>query len=147
MTTATRPWDDRMETLLAQAPEAAAGFRELYELVTTRPLLDPVLLELCRLRSATLLGVPAEHRRRLVPDLDETLVEELPRWPGSSRFDDRTRAAVRYTESFLLGTDQARAELDGLRTHFDDREVFVLTAAVSLHECFHRLCLALGAAD
>lgn len=143
----TRPWDDRMAAVLERAPEAAAGFRELYELVTTRPILDPVLLELCRLRSATLLGVPAEQRRRLVDGMDEALVAELPAWPTSPRFDDRTRAAVRFTELFLLGTEPAREGLDDLRRHFADDEVFTLTAALSLHESFHRLCLALGVAD
>ncbi|NGP43381.1 carboxymuconolactone decarboxylase family protein, partial [Acinetobacter sp. GC2] len=67
--------------------------------------LDPVLLELCRLRIATLLGDTEEQARRapaaLEAGLTEAKVAELPSWPDSPLFDERERACLAFTEMFV----------------------------------------------
>ena len=67
---------------------------------------DPVLLELCRLRIAMLLGCAPELEVRtpaaIDAGLDETQVADLRHWPTSPRFGPRERACLAFTESFLI---------------------------------------------
>lgn len=77
---------------------------------------DPVLLELCRLRLATLLGCAAELAVRTpaaaAAGLDEERVELLSRWPTSPRFGSRERACLAFAEQFAIdvaGLDEATA--------------------------------------
>src|SRR5579859_3108170 len=67
---------------------------------------DPVLLELCRLRIATLLRYDAELERRSAraeaAGLTEAKLGELPTWPASPRFTDAERAALALAEQFVI---------------------------------------------
>ena len=112
---------------------------------------DPVLMELVRLRAAQLLGVEGELVRRtpaaLAAGLDETLVAELPQWPSSPRFDERTRAAISWSEQWILDvrgiTDADAARLQEL---FAPDELAALTMAVAVFEMIIRARGALAAA-
>jgi alkylhydroperoxidase family enzyme len=112
---------------------------------------DPVLMELVRLRAAQLLGVEGELVRRtpaaLAAGLDETLVSELPQWPSSPRFDTRTRAAIGWSEQWILDvrgiTDADAARLQEL---FAPDELAALTMAVAVFEMIIRARGALAAA-
>lgn len=112
---------------------------------------DPVLMELVRLRAAQLLGVEGELVRRtpaaLAAGLDETLVAELPQWPSSPRFDERTRAAIGWSEQWILDvrgiTDADAARLQEL---FAPDELAALTMAVAVFEMIIRARGALAAA-
>ncbi len=84
---------------------------------------DPVLLELCRLRVAMLLGCDAELRMRTGAargaGLDETTIAELAQWSTSPRFGPRERACLAFTEHYVidvatLDDDLARAVADQL---------------------------------
>jgi AhpD family alkylhydroperoxidase len=67
---------------------------------------DPVLLELCRLRVATLLGCEAELGWRtdaaVEAGLDEATIAELPAWPTSARFGPAERACLAFCEQFVV---------------------------------------------
>jgi AhpD family alkylhydroperoxidase len=67
---------------------------------------DPVLMELCRLRIAMLLGCEAELAARTeaatAAGLDEATVAELASWPTSPRFDGRARACLAFCEQFVI---------------------------------------------
>jgi len=84
---------------------------------------DPVLLELCRVRIAMLLGCEAEQGLRtpaaLAAGLDEAAVAELAQWPTSGRFGPRERACLAFCEQFVIDVatisdEQARAVSDAL---------------------------------
>lgn len=86
---------------------------------------DPRLLELCRVRTAQLLGCAAEVSARTPAateaGLDEETVAAVAAWPTSPRFDARDRAALAFTEAYLidvasLSDDTAAA----LRDHLGD---------------------------
>src|SRR5438132_4401755 len=66
---------------------------------------DPVLLELARLRIATLLRNTGELERRTVKardaGLDESKVADLAAWPTSPLFTARERACLSLTEQFV----------------------------------------------
>lgn len=88
-----RPWE-------ALAPEATAAFADATALVWRT--VDPALADLCRCRIAMLLGAddPAP-RAGLGPD-HATLVSDLRQWPTSERFGPAERAALAFTEQFVL---------------------------------------------
>jgi alkylhydroperoxidase family enzyme len=110
---------------------------------------DPVLLELCRLRMATLLGASAELARRTdrarAAGLDETKIAELPAWPTSSRFTAEERACLAFAEQFLIDangvTDEQVAELT---RHLGGEGTYAFVQALSLLETWQRACLTLG---
>jgi len=112
---------------------------------------DPALMELVRLRAAQLLDVEGELVRRtpaaLAAGLDETLIAELPQWPSSPRFDERTRAAIGWSEQWILDvhgiTDADAARLQEL---FAPDELAALTMAVAVFEMITRARGALAPA-
>ena len=67
---------------------------------------DPVLLELARLRVAMLLGNEAELSVRtptaVAAGLDEATVRELSLWPTSERFGPTERACLDFTEQWVM---------------------------------------------
>ena len=67
---------------------------------------DPVLLELCRLRIARLLGCAAEEDARtpaaVAAGLDEATIAELAAWPSSPRFGPRERAGLAVCEQLVI---------------------------------------------
>jgi alkylhydroperoxidase family enzyme len=67
---------------------------------------DPVLLELCRVRIAMLLGCEAEVLARtpeaIAAGLDEQSLVALSNWPTSELFGERERAVLAFTEHYLL---------------------------------------------
>lgn len=72
---------------------------------------DPVLLELCRLRVAMLLGAENEIAVRspaVGGRLDESLVDDLASWPTSPGFGAAERACLAFTEQFVI--DVARMD-------------------------------------
>jgi alkylhydroperoxidase family enzyme len=110
---------------------------------------DPVLLELCRLRMATLLAYPAEQVRRTErarnAGLDEAKVAELPSWPTSPRFNARERACLALAEQFVIDangvTDEQVAEVTA---HLGPDGCYAFVQALSVVETFQRACLTLG---
>jgi alkylhydroperoxidase family enzyme len=99
-----RPTDDVVASVLADHPDVRTSlevaWRAAWEVV------DPVLLELCRLRIAILLDCPVEWAARtpaaVAAGLDENSVGELARWPTSPRFGRRERACLAFTEQFVI---------------------------------------------
>lgn len=106
---------------------------------------DPVLLELCRLRIATLLDCRSEADvRTAAAGLDEAMIAELPAWPSSPRFDARQRACLAFCEQFVIDVagmpdDLALAVVD----HLGEAGARTFTAALLVVEQRQRLALAL----
>jgi alkylhydroperoxidase family enzyme len=110
---------------------------------------DPVLLELARLRIATLLGFTAELERRSVraqtAGLTEAKVSELAAWPTSPLFTRRERACLALTEQFVLdanGIDDTHVA--DVTEHLGPAGCYAFVQAVSVLETFQRACLTLG---
>ena len=110
---------------------------------------DPALLELARLRIATLLGNTAESARRTSAarkaGLGETQVADLSSWPTSSEFGSRERACLALTEQFVM---DANGVTDGqvaqVTEHLGAAGCYAFVEAVSVLETFQRACLTLG---
>jgi len=126
-----------------------AGRRELIELYDGLwdAGVDPVVLELCRLRLAMLLDSPLDRDSRdpraVAAGLREQQVEALAAWPMSPLFSAATRAALAYTEQFVLdphGFSDEDSRM--LHEHFSDPQLATLTIAVAAFDArtrVHRL--------
>jgi alkylhydroperoxidase family enzyme len=72
--------------------------------------IDPVLIELCRLRLALLLDCRSEQARRSryaqAAGLTESRIEMLDRWVTSPAFSNREKICLEFTEQFLLAPDE-----------------------------------------
>ncbi len=102
-----------LDRVLADHGDVAAGLADAHR--GAWAVVDPRLLELCRLRVAMLLGCQDELTVRTPgAGLGETEVAELAAWPTSPRFDDRDRAVLAFAEQYVidvasLGDDLAAA--------------------------------------
>ena len=95
---------DLMASVLVDHPDVLEHLDDLHGAVWS--VVDPALLELCRLRIARLLGCPAEEERRtpaaMAAGLDEATIAELTAWPTSSRFGPRERACLAVCEQLVI---------------------------------------------
>jgi alkylhydroperoxidase family enzyme len=142
-----------LDAVLAGVPDVA---RYLHEADTAAwDAVDPVLLELCRLRVAMLLGCQPELAARtpaaVDAGLDETTVAELSRWPTSPRFGARERACLAFTEQFVIDVATLSDDLaDAVRDQLGPTGLMDFTNALLVVEQRQRLRLAweqLGLAD
>ena len=113
-----------------------------------RHRLRPVLLELCRVRQAQLLGCDAEAVRRtpfaVDAGLDEALVGSLSSWPTSPAFSPAAKACLAYTEAFVIdphGVDDQHADV--VREETGEAGLVALTMALGLFDGLCRLRLSL----
>ena len=138
-----------MEQAFALSPNVYDRFVAMYRQVWQPPSVNPVLLELTRLRVAQLLRAEAELRIRHKPAIDAGLTEEkvaaLPHWPTSPLFDDTERAALAFTEMFVIDahsvTDEQCAEVD---QRLSNTEAATFTMALAIFEAMTRFRLGLG---
>ncbi len=136
---------DVVRSVLRTHPDVADQFHRAY--AASWQVVDPVLLELCRLRAATLLGCAAELAER-TPEavdggLDEATVKELAQWPTSPRFGPRERACLELCEQFVIdvaGTTDEQAA--AVAVHLGAAGLRDLTAGLLVVEQRQRLRLA-----
>jgi alkylhydroperoxidase family enzyme len=107
---------------------------------------DPVLLELCRVRIAMLLGCEAEAEARR-PEAAAAGVhgalQELASWPTSSWFGPRERACLAFAEQFVIDVASMPDDMaDDVASHLGPQGLADLTAALLVVEQRQRLRLA-----
>ena len=108
-----------------------------------------MVLELCRLRMAKLLGAVAAQAERspqaVAAGLTDDLVDRLPAWPTDPDFTDAHRTALAFTEQFVMDhhgiTDD---HVQALEAALGGEGVVVLTTALGVWDNQHRLDRALG---
>jgi alkylhydroperoxidase family enzyme len=110
---------------------------------------DPVVLELCRVRMATLLGFPAEQNRRTerarTAGVDETKLAALAAWPTSPHYTDRERACLALAEQFVIDANGVGDEhVAAVTDHLGPAGCYAFVQALSVVETFQRACLTLG---
>jgi alkylhydroperoxidase family enzyme len=101
---AERTTDAVLDTVLADRRDVRDALAAAWDAAWA--CVDPVLLELCRLRIAMLLGCADEKEVRtpIAVDggLDDATVAVLARWPYDERFGRRERACLAFTEQFVI---------------------------------------------
>ena len=107
--------------------------------------LDPAILELCRLRIASLQGDAVEAARPAPrAPVDPRKAAAITRWPDSPLFSERERACLAFTEQFVgdvAGLTQA--DVDALLAHFPPGETQAFVSALLVLDQHQRLALGL----
>jgi alkylhydroperoxidase family enzyme len=140
------PAHDITRSVLVGHEDVVEALDRTWEAAWSTPTVDPRLLELCRLRIATLLGCEYELESRTrvaaVAGFDEALAKELAAWPTSPRFRPIERACLAFVEQFVIDVATLDDDLaEALRSHLGDQGVVDLTAAVLVIEQRQRLRL------
>ena len=103
---ATNRQEGSFERIISQRPRYAAALADIEAALWQQETIGPLLLELCRLRIAQLLGCEAAlvHRtpEAVAAGLDENLVSSLSQWPTDARFSDQARTCLGYAEQLLI---------------------------------------------
>jgi alkylhydroperoxidase family enzyme len=124
-------------------------FRSFYALFWEERLVDPVLLELCRLRIAQLHGCASELRVRYQPAVDAGLSEEkiaaLSDAADSPLYSEAERACVALAELFAMDP-HAITDADAARVVavLGDAGTVALVEALAMFDGFTRFRLMLG---
>jgi alkylhydroperoxidase family enzyme len=144
--------ESTFDRVVNHRPRYAAALRSVEVELWRQDVLDPVTLELCRLRIAQLLGcAPALEDRTpeaLTGGLDETVVSVLSKWPEDDHFDPRLRTCLGYAEQVLLdaqGVSEGQAA-DVVAAIGEDG-FLVLTYACGLFETTQRARQLIGAQE
>lgn len=129
--------DTLLDRVFNHRPAYAEALREVQSALWEQDVLEPEILELCRLRIAQLLGDrdATSERSPAAVGLDESLVLSLARWPTAPAFNDRHRVCLGYAEQLLMDA-QAVSDEDAARVidAIGEGGFLVLTYACGLFE-------------
>jgi AhpD family alkylhydroperoxidase len=126
------------EEVFALRPDLYEPYRDFEALFWQRELVDPTVLDLCRLRTAQLLGWAAEARTLAT---DEQ-VAQLASWPTASCFTDAQRAALAFGEQFVIDPHGVPGAIrDELDRHDALAQVVALTEWMAITDGFTRFRL------
>jgi AhpD family alkylhydroperoxidase len=132
------------------SPEGVARMKALEHYLNTGSGLDPVLLDLVRLRASLMNGCEycihlhsAELKKLHEP---KERIEGLAEWRGSSAYTQRERAALAWAEAVTNIQDghAPDAVYDEVRAHFDEVETVNLTLVITTINAWNRIAIALG---
>jgi alkylhydroperoxidase family enzyme len=109
---------------------------------------DPVILELCRLRMAQVFECDAELAMRYLPAIEAGLTEEkivqLASYPTSPEFTERERACIGFAEQFAIQSSAITHEdCAALQQHISPHEFVYLAKALGEMDQMQRLWVAM----
>jgi AhpD family alkylhydroperoxidase len=131
-------------------PEGLARMRALEHYLNTETGLEPVLLDLVRLRASLMNG--CEYCIKLHTAELKKLHEPAGRiaglgdWRNSNAYTQRERAALAWTEAVtdIQEGHAADAVYAQVREHFSEVETVNLTLVITTINAWNRLAIALG---
>jgi AhpD family alkylhydroperoxidase len=132
------------------APEGLEKMRALEHYLNTGTGLEPVLLDLVRLRVSLMNGceycihLHAEELKKLHEPEDR--IAGLSDWRSSNAYTQRERAALKWAEAVTnIQVGHAEDAVYGqMREHFSEVEAVNLTLAITTINAWNRLAIALG---
>jgi hypothetical protein len=133
------------DVLSSLQPEATASLMQMTQ--SAWQATDPELLGLCRcLIVAMLEGKPPRPLTDpAVPGLAADKVAALDDWVTAEVFSPIERAALAYTEQFVISVSAVSEEqVESLRTHLGDEKTYAFAAAVYVVEMTERLRIVAG---
>lgn len=136
--------DTVVDELFAPLPKAHQHYRDLDAQIWDGRL-DPALLEVCRVRIATLHRCAPQlalHRA----DIGDKRAA-IAQWPTSPSFDDVERALLRFTEQYVIDAQGVTdADAAGVTSVLSGPEIAAFTVAIGAFDAICRFTLALGSA-
>ncbi len=91
--------DEFFRDVLGERTAVADNLADIHGLAWE--VVDPALLDLCRLRVAMLLGCRSELEI-LNSDLSSEKIASLAQWPSSSLFNECEKSCLRFVEEFVV---------------------------------------------
>jgi hypothetical protein len=132
-------------TLLRPLQPEAADALERASDVATSTVPDPAVFELCRARTAELLGHSATAVDPVLQP-EEAKRAELPDWRRSDAFTEKDRAHLDFTEQYLMSVAALTdAHVDALLADGSPLDVHTFIAALYVTEFRMRLSLVASA--
>ncbi|MEP6867544.1 MAG: carboxymuconolactone decarboxylase family protein [Novosphingobium sp.] len=112
---------------------------------------DPVLIELCRLRMGTILGCEFAMSYRYGPamaaGLDEAKIALIHRYPDNPLFTPRERAGIEFAEQFAMQSSSiSDDDVARLLEHIDAESFIYFVKALSVTDQLLRGTAAFGIA-
>ena len=135
--------------LLLHSPPLAAIWLDFVSAARFKTELDGRLREIVIVRIAHLnrtTYVFKQHVPQLsVPEgLSDAESAALADWQSATSFSARERAALAYTDAMTRDIAVPDAVFDGLRAHFNERQIVELTVLIGLYNMHTRVFTALG---
>ncbi len=144
----TMPTDAVLDRVLGTG---AVGHRDVHDDMTAAhaaawAATSPRLLELCRVRIATMLGCAAEANARTADSgVPPELLDAIGAWPTDPRFDAADRACLAFTEHYVIDVASVDdATVAAVREHLGDDGVQSFVSALLVVEQRIRLRLMWG---
>jgi len=131
-------------------PDGMAKMHALEHYLNTATSLEPVLLELVRLRASQINGCEVcitLHTAELKKHNESPArIDSVEDWRNSDAYTHRERAALAWAESVTNIQDghAPDAVYDELRAHFTDVETANLTLVLTTINAWNRLAIAMG---
>ena len=112
---------------------------------------DPVLLELCRLRMARLFGCTLDLSLRLkaarTAGLADNKIQALANYDKSALFTERERVCIGFAEQFALASyDIGDADVARVQRVLSPEDFIYFVKALSVIDQFQRSAVSFGAA-
>jgi alkylhydroperoxidase family enzyme len=144
--TATR-WPTDWNELAALARESVEQLVALHQVIDDN--VDPVIVELCRLRIAGLIGARAHlslrRPRAAAAGLTEAKIAALAHWPESPLFSASERACLALAEQFCMGAyTVTEADVAAVLEHLSADECYALVNGVWVMEAVARMTVVMG---
>jgi alkylhydroperoxidase family enzyme len=134
---------------LGLRPELHEGYESFLRLFWQRRLVDPALLELCRLRVAAIHGCRSELARREPSAIDAGLsavqVAAVLEDGDLNTLSDLEQACIRLTDKFILDVHAITDEdVETVRQNLGTAATVALVEALALFDGFSRFRALLG---
>ena len=123
------------QAIRAHVPAAFWSFTEAWEGVYRNGVMDHSIKELCRVYVSRSVKCEYCGNQRSVKSAKQGLEEadymDLLNFERSTRYDDRQKAALAYTEAITWDLDADDALWARLRMHFTEPQIVELTTAIA----------------
>ena len=143
----TTNWPTDWNDLAALASEPIEQLVALHQSIDDR--VHPVIVELCRLRIASLVGarghLSLRRPKAVAAGLTEDKIAALARWPESPLFSAAERACLALSEQFCMGAYTVTdADVAAVLEHLSADECYALVNGVWVMEAIARMTVVMG---
>jgi alkylhydroperoxidase family enzyme len=140
-------WPADWDELAALASEPIEQLVSLHQMIDDS--VDPVIVELCRLRIAGLIGarthLSLRRPKAAAAGLGEAKIAALASWPESPLFSAAERACLAFAELFCMGAYTVTdADVAAVLEHLSADECYAFVNGVWVMEAVARMTVAMG---
>jgi len=147
----TAPGNDPFERVFGLRPNLFEAWKGFEALLWENDRVDPVVLELCRLRLAGMNGAPfclgERTRAAAKAGLGEAQIAALDSWWKTDLFSDTEVACLRFAEQFALDPGEISDEVAGpVVEALGEPGTVAFVQALAIFDGFSRFCAILDVA-